>query len=253
MKMLWCLVLVSLTVACSSPNKTFIVQGRSGEIREFSSLRFYTRGNLWDTGRGSIELSITSISSSDSKTLPRDFDGVQSVEILEGSGENISNLSSFEIAERKEKLLELLNDRDNLRYKQLEDEEEARLDENARENYKAAQEKSSSQENPPHKLTLDEFLSHPAPQSNSNSNREAPKAPPKLRATKYDNEIEEVQDSLKELKLRVTYTSGKIIEGIRKRNDWQHEDYLYGTEKDSDDSIRIDLSKVRSIKVTKNE
>src|SRR5262249_38476546 len=67
------------------------------------------------------------------------------------------------------------------------------------------------------------------------------------------DQIDALKDSLKDLKIRVIYLSGETFEGIRKRDDWQNEDYIYGTTKDSDKSVRVDIAKVRSIKVKTNE
>lgn len=219
MKALWCVILACLTVACSSHHKIFVVQDRTGETMEFSSLRYYTAGNLWDTGRGNIEIVIPKGSFEVSKIIPRDFDGIESIEILEGSGENLSNYQKQVRAAR---------------YNRLRDEYEKDFRE------RAELEK------------LDRETAQKPPQTNTSSPVSQP-TPQKNQRSDMGDQLSVLEDSLKELKIRVTYTSGETFEGIRKRDDWQNEDYIYGTTKDSDKSVRIDIAKVRSIKVKTNE
>jgi hypothetical protein len=230
MKALWCVVLACLTVACSSHSKTFVVQDRSGETMEFSSLRYYTAGNVWDTGRGSIPISIPKGSFEVSKNIPRDFDGIESIEILEGSGENLSDVQK---GIKKAEVRKLEDEYEKTWREHRENEEIDKALQNRNEAWAKETEQKPALTNtsPP--------VSQPPAQ--------------KSRVDEMRNRIAALKDSLKDLKIRVTYTSGETFEGTRKRDDWQNEDYIYGTTKDSNKSVRLDIAKVRSIKVKTNE
>ena len=220
MKALWVVILAGLTIACSSHNnKTFVVQDRTGQVIELSNLRYCTGGNLWDTCRGDIEVTITKGSIDLIKLIPRDFEGIQNIEIVEGSGEN---LSEFTKEVRRREIRILYNER--LQIERVENTEKER-----------------------------QKILNQGSRSTNSSQSPTPADEEKSRKEELDKRLIALQDSLAELKIRLTYTSGETAEGIRKRRDWQHEDYIYGTSKDSDKSVRLDIAKVRSIKVKTNE
>ena len=243
MKALGCVIVACLVIAylfitrSSNVKSSFVVQDRTGQTIELSNLRYYTAGNIWalhpwDIGRGNIEITVTKGSIKIIKVIPRNFEDVQSVEIIEGSGENIWG---FKKDGQEEKLNRLIQERYRLSEWQREDEERKKLLEKGQRYLREL-----AGEKPIKKTTLEESVS---------------KAPPgqKSQIDELDNNIKALQDSLKELKVRVTYTSGETVEGIRKRNDWQNEDYIYGTSKESDKEVRLDIAKVMSIKVKTDE
>jgi len=240
MKVLSCLILACFTAACSSHSKTFVVQDRTGQPIEFTSLRYCTGGNVWDTCRGDVELTITKGSIEITKVIPRNFEGIESIEILEGSGEN---LSAFTKAERNaeirlwsEELAKILS----------QEKFAAKMDElreaEAREKLEAKRDKLEKAK-PGEALPREDAAPPPPPHPEKQ----------KSKKDELSDKIASLTDSLKELKIRVTYTSGETVEGIRKRNDWQNEDYIYGTSKVSDESVRLDIAKMGSIKVKTNE